>query len=404
MMKKQTERLVAFGFGVVFIVILLVLAILKPTPTPFQYTVFRIVLALAAGGVATMIPGFLTVTVSKSIRAGGALAVFLIVYFYSPAGLTGITVETEEQRELEKPIVGMSLGRGLVDWVVPTLPAASKQQQVALTVEALDVSDPNGLTAEVLRRRYKKLRFIGARIRVPSGSAIVANEIEGERGAALVGTDFSVIAQRMANFAIDTSASRAPGAAAGTVYLYVKAIQNARILATGADGAAGPDGGHGKDGGNGGKGSDGDCSCCGGYRGANAGGNGRDGENGEDGRPGENGKAGGLIVVTSIVSPASATVDVAGGRGGAGGKAGAAGAAGQGGPGGAGCTGLGGSQPSQAAGISGKPGRQGQAGTPGSPGAPGEYRLKLIKSFDGIVQVLNANTNEAVHGQLRAMR
>jgi hypothetical protein len=86
-MIKSDEKKLAYIFGVVFVVVLIVVALAVPNPTDFQYTVFRIVLALAAAGVAAMIPGFLQVTVSNWIRAGGALAIFVIVYFYSPAAL-----------------------------------------------------------------------------------------------------------------------------------------------------------------------------------------------------------------------------------------------------------------------------------------------------------------------------
>jgi hypothetical protein len=86
-MNKAAERLLAFSFGVIFVIVLLVLAIVFPNPTQFQYAVFRIVLALAAGGVASMIPGFLSAQVGTWVRAGGALAVFVVVYFYSPAQL-----------------------------------------------------------------------------------------------------------------------------------------------------------------------------------------------------------------------------------------------------------------------------------------------------------------------------
>ena len=94
-MSKFAERIAAFAFGVVFVAVLLVLAVAFPNPTPFQYTTFRIVLALAAGGIAAMIPGFLAVNVSTWLRAGGALAVFAIVYFYSPAELTGVKTESQ---------------------------------------------------------------------------------------------------------------------------------------------------------------------------------------------------------------------------------------------------------------------------------------------------------------------
>lgn len=84
---KQLPTFLAFGFGVVFVSVLLLIAIMFPNPTVAQYTVFRITLALASAGVAAVVPGFLQVRVSKSVRAGGALAVFVIVYFFSPASL-----------------------------------------------------------------------------------------------------------------------------------------------------------------------------------------------------------------------------------------------------------------------------------------------------------------------------
>lgn len=85
------QIVIAFVFGVVFVVTLIVLAIKFPHPTPFQYNVFRVVLSLAAAGVAAMIPGFIDIEVSATmgllIRAGGALAVFVMVFFFNPAQL-----------------------------------------------------------------------------------------------------------------------------------------------------------------------------------------------------------------------------------------------------------------------------------------------------------------------------
>ena len=85
------QVLVAFGFGIVFAVVMLVLAVKFPRPTPFQYNVFRIVLSLAAAGIAAMVPGFINLDYSSPvglvIGAGGALAVFVIVFFFNPAQL-----------------------------------------------------------------------------------------------------------------------------------------------------------------------------------------------------------------------------------------------------------------------------------------------------------------------------
>ncbi|HLA71854.1 MAG TPA: PAN domain-containing protein [Steroidobacteraceae bacterium] len=86
-MSKGHERLAIFIFGVVFIVTMLVLAVAFPQPTYWQYTVFRVVLALAAAGVAVMIPGSIEVTVSNWMKAGGAFAVFAAVFSASPAQL-----------------------------------------------------------------------------------------------------------------------------------------------------------------------------------------------------------------------------------------------------------------------------------------------------------------------------
>jgi hypothetical protein len=89
-MSKSSERLIAVICGVVFVSVILVIALFIPTPTPFQYTIFRIVLALAAGGFVSMTPGFIEANVGNVIRGGGALAVFVIVYFYAPAALQAL--------------------------------------------------------------------------------------------------------------------------------------------------------------------------------------------------------------------------------------------------------------------------------------------------------------------------
>jgi hypothetical protein len=85
---SDTWRLAAiFVFGVVFVSIILALAFIFPTPTEFQYTVSRILLALSTSSVATLLTGFLEVQIPDAVKAGGAFAVFVIVYFYSPARL-----------------------------------------------------------------------------------------------------------------------------------------------------------------------------------------------------------------------------------------------------------------------------------------------------------------------------
>lgn len=81
------DKIAAGGFGLIFITAMIVLAIRFPYPAPFQYMTFRVILALAAAGIAPFIPGLLEVQVSNAVKAGGAIGVFVIVYFFSPARL-----------------------------------------------------------------------------------------------------------------------------------------------------------------------------------------------------------------------------------------------------------------------------------------------------------------------------
>lgn len=81
------QSLAAVGFGLVFVVVMLIIAIFIPHPSPFQLLVFRVVLSLAAAGIGAIIPGFLRVNVKTWVRAGGAMALFIVVYFWNPPAL-----------------------------------------------------------------------------------------------------------------------------------------------------------------------------------------------------------------------------------------------------------------------------------------------------------------------------
>ena len=86
-LERQEQRKGAYIFGIIFLVVIIVIAIFIPHPSYFQYTVFRIVLALAAAGVIAMVPGFFDLEIGNILRAGGAGAVFATVFFFSPANL-----------------------------------------------------------------------------------------------------------------------------------------------------------------------------------------------------------------------------------------------------------------------------------------------------------------------------
>lgn len=84
---RKWEVIAAFVFGCVFLVTVIAIAIFNKNPTPFEYTIFRITIALAAAGIGAILPGFLHVRFKNLLRASGALALFAIVYFLPPAAL-----------------------------------------------------------------------------------------------------------------------------------------------------------------------------------------------------------------------------------------------------------------------------------------------------------------------------
>jgi hypothetical protein len=134
------ERIAIFAFGVVFITALLAFAVIYPQPTPFQYTVFRIVLALAGAGVAALIPGFIEVAYKKVIRAGGALGVFVVLYFFSPASLVATPplssrdVEVNVQYSLSDENLNRQVASKPDGWPPPdTFLASSTKLELLLT-------------------------------------------------------------------------------------------------------------------------------------------------------------------------------------------------------------------------------------------------------------------------------
>ena len=78
--------------GVLFASIILLAAILIPNPTPTQFFIFRGIFAVSLAAIAAIIPGLLTVESrfqKFSVRATGAIAVFVIVWMLNPPALIG---------------------------------------------------------------------------------------------------------------------------------------------------------------------------------------------------------------------------------------------------------------------------------------------------------------------------
>jgi hypothetical protein len=79
----------AFMVGVAFVLLIAFLIVEIPNPTESQFIIFRTVIALGGAAFSMALTGFLTIRFHWGrgglIMAGGALAVFIVLYFASPA-------------------------------------------------------------------------------------------------------------------------------------------------------------------------------------------------------------------------------------------------------------------------------------------------------------------------------
>ena len=83
---RRTYAMLVFLFAALLIGTLLFFAVAFPVPTPIQASALRIVFALAGAGLGALVPGILSVASSGTrvlLRAVGALALFVIIYFFA---------------------------------------------------------------------------------------------------------------------------------------------------------------------------------------------------------------------------------------------------------------------------------------------------------------------------------
>jgi len=81
----RNKTILSFVLGASLILIILIVTIIRPCPSDAQFFMYKIILAIALAGVAAVIPGFLRIHYQNTISAGGAIAVFVLVFLYEPA-------------------------------------------------------------------------------------------------------------------------------------------------------------------------------------------------------------------------------------------------------------------------------------------------------------------------------
>jgi hypothetical protein len=112
----QWEKITGFIFGLIFVSALLVISLVIAEPTPSQYATFKTLLALAAAGIGGILAGTLHVEGSLqkwSVRAGGAIALFTLVYFFSPAPPKALKEQSDVKQTIEDGGTGViHIGEG----------------------------------------------------------------------------------------------------------------------------------------------------------------------------------------------------------------------------------------------------------------------------------------------------
>ena len=83
----KTLEIVLLILGVVLIVVSLIVALIIPKPSVFQFWVFRVIMGVGGACIGAIIPGFVEFTSQINeiaLRAGGAIALFLVIYLINP--------------------------------------------------------------------------------------------------------------------------------------------------------------------------------------------------------------------------------------------------------------------------------------------------------------------------------
>lgn len=109
----QWEKIAIFVFGIIFISILLAMAYVDPNPTESTYATTKTILALSAAGIGAIIPGFIDIKMKGFLRAGGAMALFCIVYFFQPKQII-TDIELPESKTVN--VVNISANPAIKRW------------------------------------------------------------------------------------------------------------------------------------------------------------------------------------------------------------------------------------------------------------------------------------------------
>jgi hypothetical protein len=101
---RDWEKITLFVFGTVFFIVLLAIAWLDPHPSKSSWYIYIWVLAMAAGGVAALLPGAININLNPAIRASGALAIAVLVFYFGKDRAAEDTIVQHLTSHLDGPL------------------------------------------------------------------------------------------------------------------------------------------------------------------------------------------------------------------------------------------------------------------------------------------------------------
>ncbi len=89
---RTWEKITLFAFGTFFLLVLLVISWFDRQPSTSSWFIYICILAMAAGGVAGLLPGAINVDINPGIRASGALAIAVLVFYFGKDRVTAASM------------------------------------------------------------------------------------------------------------------------------------------------------------------------------------------------------------------------------------------------------------------------------------------------------------------------
>ena len=85
--KDKNNAIVPLWIGGVFLAIPIIALFFIPEPSIYQFFAFRVCFGLGGAGIASHIPGWLNININNWVKAGGAIAIFVLLWFFNPPAL-----------------------------------------------------------------------------------------------------------------------------------------------------------------------------------------------------------------------------------------------------------------------------------------------------------------------------